>query len=124
MQNLIREILQREKKGLLKKRGVIAVGRGIKIIDGKPTGLPCIVVSVEKKLMSIELKPKDMVPTAVGAVLTDVVESKVVKALHIQRHRPAPGGVSGGHENATGTLGGWLGKVLTLISCQTTTCWL
>ena len=110
MQNLIREILLREKKGLLKKRGVIAVGRGIKIIDGKPTGQPCIVVSVERKLIPLELRPKDMVPTAIGAILTDVVESNVVKALHIQRHRPAPGGVSGGHENATGTLGGLVRK--------------
>lgn len=110
MKHLIQEVLQREKKKLLQKRGVIAVGRGIKIIDGKSTDLPCIVVSVERKLAPVELRPKDTIPTAIGAVLTDVIESKIVKALHTQKHRPVPGGVSGGHEDATGTLGGLVRK--------------
>lgn len=106
METLVQEVLRKEKKGLLKKHGVIAVGRGIKIIDGKPTDLSCIVVSVEKKLTAVDIKPKDMIPTVVGSVLTDVVESKIIKALHTQKHRPVPGGVSGGHKDATGTLGG------------------
>jgi len=106
MENLIRDAMRREKKKLLKKKGVIAVGMGIKVIDGKVTDHPCIVVSVERKLTPSEIKSKDMVPMTVGAVLTDVIESRVVKALHTQKHRPVPGGVSGGHLDATGTLGG------------------
>lgn len=106
MQNLIRAVMSREKKKLLKKKGVIAVGMGFKVIDGKVTDCPCIVVSVEKKLTLLEIKSKDLIPTAVGAILTDVIEARVIKALHTQKHRPVPGGVSGGHRDATGTLGG------------------
>lgn len=107
MQTLIREIMKREKKKLLKKKGVIAVGMGYKIINGKVTNHPCIVVSVERKLIPSELRPKDLIPTAVGAILTDVVESKVIKALHTERHRPAMGGISIGHVDVSaGTFGG------------------
>lgn len=117
MKTLIREVMKREKKKLLEKKGVIAVGVGYKIINGEATNHPCIVVSVERKLTPSELRPKDFVPTAVGAILTDVVESKIIKALHTQRHRPAPGGVSGGHKDATGTLGGLVRRGLGLEIC-------
>lgn len=110
MRTLIQEVLKKEKKRLLKKSGVIAVGRGVKIIDGKPTNRQCITISVERKLAPFEIKAKDIVPQVVGAIVTDVVESKVIKALHTQRHRPVLGGVSGGHVDATGTLGGLVRK--------------
>lgn len=107
MKTLIREVMKREKKKLLEKKGVIAVGVGYKIINGEATNHPCIVVSVERKLTPSELRPKDFVPTAVGAILTDVVESKIIKALHTQRHRPAMGGISIGHiDVSAGTFGG------------------
>jgi hypothetical protein len=106
MRDRIREILQKEKKRLLKKEGVISIASGIKIIDGKPTGTPCITVSVEKKLIPTMVKRKDLIPTAIDSILTDVIESNIIKALHTQRHRPVPGGVSGGHKDVTGTLGG------------------
>lgn len=106
MRDKIREMLQKEKKKLLKKEGVIAIGSGIKIIDGKPTDIPCITISVERKLIPTEIKKKDLIPTAIDSILTDVVESKIIKALHTQRHRPVLGGVSGGHRDVTGTLGG------------------
>lgn len=106
MDELIRTTLKKEKKDLLKRRGVTAVGIGIKVVDGKPTGYPCIVVSVERKVSPSELKSKDLIPNIVGAVLTDVVETGVIKALHTQKHRPAPGGVSIGHVDVSvGTLG-------------------
>ncbi len=106
MRSKIREILKREEKNLLKKGGVIAIGSGIKIIDGKPTDLPCITVSVKRKLVPTKIKKKDLVPIVLDSVLTDVVESDVIKALYTNRHRPVLGGISGGHREATGTLGG------------------
>jgi hypothetical protein len=106
MRDRIRELLQKEKKKLLKKKGVISIASGFKIIDGKVTDVPCITISVEKKIIPTMIKSKDLVPTAIDSVLTDVIESQVIKALHTQRHRPVPGGVSGGHRDATGTLGG------------------
>jgi hypothetical protein len=106
MRDKIRELLQKEKKKLLKKKGVISIASGFKIIDGKATDVPCITISVEKKIIPTMIKSKDLVPTAIDSVLTDVIESQVIKALHTQRHRPVPGGVSGGHKDVTGTLGG------------------
>ena len=106
MRNRIREVLRKEKKDLLKKHGVVSVGSGIKIIDGKPTGMPCITISVEKKLVSAMIKRKDLVPVTLNEILTDVIEVGIIKTLHTQRHRPALGGVSIGHVDVTaGTLG-------------------
>lgn len=106
MRDKIREIIHKEKKRLLKKEGVVAIASGFKIIDGKITDVPCITISVEKKLIPTMIKQKNLVPTAIDSILTDVIEGKVIKALHTNKHRPVPGGVSGGHKDATGTLGG------------------
>jgi hypothetical protein len=106
MRDRIREILRKEKKKLLKKKGVVSIASGFKIIDGKITDMPCITISVEKKLIPTMIEQKDLVPTAIDSILTDVIESQIIKALHTQRHRPVPGGVSGGHKDVTGTLGG------------------
>lgn len=106
MRDKIREIIHKEKKRLLKKEGVVAIASGFKIIDGRVTDVPCITISVEKKLIPTMIKQKNLVPTAIDSILTDVIESQVIKALHTQRHRPVPGGVSGGHKDVTGTLGG------------------
>lgn len=106
MRDKIREIIHKEKKRLLKKEGVVAIASGFKIIDGQVTDVPCITISVEKKLIPTMIKQKDLVPMAIDSILTDVIEGKVIKALHTNKHRPIPGGVSGGHKDVTGTLGG------------------
>jgi len=94
------------------KSNVIGVGVGNKLVNGKSTAIKSIVYFVEKKLPKSELRKKDILPTSVDGVLTDVVETGRItigtpKALgRTDKHRPAPGGVSIGHKDITaGTLG-------------------
>lgn len=93
---------------LLKKKNVVAVGWGYKEMGGKRTGKLAIICSVSKKEQLADLEKKDIIPKQVGSELTDVKEVGVIKALKARtdRWRPAPGGVSIGHEWITaGTLG-------------------
>jgi len=116
----IKQTLRKHRKDLLKKKNVLAVGLGYKTKDGLNTGKLSIVCSVEKKLPVSEISKKDLVPAEIEGILTDVVETGKLKALRenrafpyndfkkarTDRWRPAPGGVSIGHENITaGTLG-------------------
>lgn len=101
-------ILKKHAIKLLAKKNVVAVGIGEKKIRGKGTGTIGIVVSVEKKDPREFLKKRDLVPEKIEGVITDVVETGKIKALKARtdRWRPAPGGVSCGHETITaGTLG-------------------
>jgi len=97
--------LQRE---LLKKENVVAVGRGLKKVRGVVTSEKAIICSVVKKVEPETLSKKDMIPRRVGDMVTDVVETGKIKALKARtdRWRPAPGGVSIGHQQiSAGTLG-------------------
>lgn len=106
MEHLIKLALDKNKKKLLKKSGAVAVGRSYKTVRGIQTDQQCITISVEKKVPLSEIKKKDIVPRAIDAIPTDVVETGVIKALHTQRHRPTIGGISIGEKTITaGTLG-------------------
>lgn len=97
--------IQRE---LLKKKNVVAVGLGFKEVDGKMTGRRAVVCSVEKKESLSMLAVKDLIPVNIEGDVTDVFVSGKIKALKARtnRWRPAPGGVSIGHEwISAGTLG-------------------
>src|SRR5947199_6339388 len=97
------------------RANVVGVGIGNKMIRGRETDEPCIVVFVEAKRPVAQLRRRDVVPKAFGAVRTDVVETGRFYALRSEqavdlertkRIRPAPGGVSIGHVQITaGTLG-------------------
>ena len=101
----VEKVLIKNKKKLLEK-SKIAVGIGYKTVSGKPTGELAIIGSVEKKLPKSKLAEKDLIPETVSGIPTDIIETGIIKALHTNRHRPAPGGVSIGHVNITaGTLG-------------------
>lgn len=101
----VQKILTKNRKKLLKKR-IEAVGIGYKIVDGKQTRELSIVCSVQKKLPIVKVTKKDLIPGEIEKVKTDVIEVGVIKALHKEQHRPAPGGVSIGHVDITaGTLG-------------------
>lgn len=94
------------KKSILKKKGIVATGIGYKIINGKQTDELALICSVVKKLPLSEISKQDFVPPTIKGVPTDIVETGLIKALHIDKHRPAPGGVSVGHTKITaGTLG-------------------
>ena len=97
------------------RANVVGVGIGNKTTRGRETGEPCIVVFVEAKRPEAQLRHRDVVPKAFGAVRTDVVETgrfharRSEQAMDLERTkriRPAPGGVSIGHVQITaGTLG-------------------
>lgn len=104
----MRKIIADNRLKLLKKKNVVAVGIGMKTIDGKRTGKMAIVCSVEKKVPKAYLKRKDRIPEQIGAYDSDVIETGKIKALvdRKKRIRPAPGGVSIAEEKVTaGTLG-------------------
>jgi hypothetical protein len=95
-------------KQLLKKRNVLGVGIARKVVHGRRTDEPCIVVFVERKLPVGQIRKKDQIPDRLEAMKTDVIETGKIVALQARttRWRPAPGGVSIGHQAITaGTLG-------------------
>src|SRR5712691_9714114 len=97
------------------RANVVGVAVGHKVTAGHETDETCVVVFVEAKRPEDELRRRDVVPKALGAVRTDVVETGRFRALRAEqtthvgrthRERPAPGGVSVGHYQITaGTLG-------------------
>jgi hypothetical protein len=93
---------------LLRRRNVVGVGIAKKVVGGRQTNEPCIVVFVERKLPKSDLERKDLIPNRIETMKTDVVETGRIVALQLRtvRIRPAPGGVSIGHFRITaGTLG-------------------
>lgn len=103
-----KETLRKYGPKLLAMKNVVAVGIGEKAVAGKPIGKLALVCSVEKKVPLAELKKTDIIPKEIEGIITDVIESGKIKALKARtdRWRPAPGGVSIGHEWITaGTLG-------------------
>lgn len=100
---------------LLRKANVVGVGIGRKIVGGKETDEPAVIVFVERKLPEARLRKRDVIPKTLEDVKTDVIETGKLKAqamagnpkARTERWRPAPGGVSVGHYRITaGTLGG------------------
>jgi hypothetical protein len=58
-----------------------------------------------------ELKKRDLIPTKIKEVTTDVIQVGKIKALQIDkkaRHRPCPMGTSGGHYMITAGTNGEL----------------
>lgn len=90
------------------RENVIATGIGYKSTNGKRTEELSIVCSVTQKRAKTHLAARDLVPSEVAGIPTDVVETGRIRALQTRtsRQRPAPGGVSIGHRDITaGTLG-------------------
>src|SRR3989454_4126117 len=97
------------------RANVVGVAIGHKMIRGRETDEPWIVVFGEAKRPEGQLRHRDVVPKAFGHVRTDIVETGRFHALRSEqavdlertkRIRPAPGGVSIGHVQITaGTLG-------------------
>jgi len=104
----VQKVLRHVCNDFLKKQNVVAVGIGYKISGGIKSTRLSIICSVEQKLSRAQLYREDLIPQHVNGVVTDVVETGRMRALaiHRQRHRPAPGGVSIAHRDVTaGTLG-------------------
>lgn len=106
MNSSLEDVRAKHEKKLLKKKNVVAIGEGKKIIKGQMTEEYCITVFVTKKVSASDLKPKDVIASSINGIRTDVIQSKVLKAQETGRHRPAPPGSSMGHPDITaGTFG-------------------
>lgn len=102
----MKKILKANEKKLFKKTGVQAVGLGFKKKDGITSNIKSLIVSVDKKLPLGLIKKKNRIPMVIDGVLTDVVETGIIKAMHTKKHRPALAGTSIGHVDITaGTFG-------------------
>lgn len=109
--NTVRSALKQRSSELLARANVVATGLGYKVVDGKSTDTPCIVCSVVEKIAAAKLSARDLVPSEIDGVPTDVIQTGVIRAFQepTGRFRPAPGGVSVGHKDITaGTLGCWV----------------
>jgi len=98
-----------KKSDLLKKKNVVLVYTGKKVVGGIETDRDSIRVGVVQKLPLAQLAEKDVVPKKIKGMETDVFQTEEIKALAVDRTskiRPAPGGCSIGHPDKTaGTLG-------------------
>lgn len=66
---------------LLRYPNVVAVADGIRTRDGQPTGEPCIVVYVSRKVPRERLSPDEVLPEQLDGVGVDVVPVGEVRAL-------------------------------------------
>ncbi|MEE9173713.1 MAG: hypothetical protein V3U30_01910, partial [Thermoplasmata archaeon] len=111
----IQKAKARHERRLLRKRNVVGVAVGKKVVGGEETDELCLVVLVRKKLPEAELRSRERIPKRINNVTTDVVETGELEALGqrlhvvrrpVDRWRPAPGGVSLAHADVSaGTLG-------------------
>jgi hypothetical protein len=102
------EFLEPSKQGT----NVVGMGVGVKWKEGQPTGEPALVVLVTHKLEKNQLRSKDLVPSKLADMQTDVLaigypfagESEPLE-VGVQtlgrRLRPAEGGYSVGHYKIT-----------------------
>jgi len=105
---LAQQSKRRNEARLMRMRNVVAVGIGFKTVGNVRTSQVCVVVSVINKLPLIQIPEEARVPTALGGVPTDVIETGIIHAFQDpkQKMRPARPGVSIGHYQITaGTLG-------------------
>jgi hypothetical protein len=92
---------------------VVGMGVGVKWKNGQPTGEPALIVLVAQKLDKSALSKKQMIPSKLGNVQTDVlaigypvaglggVEAAMEPQTLAKRARPAEGGYSVGHYKIT-----------------------
>ena len=107
----IENTIKKNEDHIMNKKNVVGTGIGFKVIDGKKTETPVLMVLVEKKEDLSSLKKEDVVETTINNIETDVIEVGVIKEQsNIDRIRPAIGGYSIGRNSdiASGTLGGFV----------------
>lgn len=102
------DALRRLRPQLLRLRNVLGCGVGYKERRGETTDVKSLVVFVEKKLPLMALSLAERVPPEVDGIPTDVIAVGRLRLLadRTARVRPAPPGVSIGHNRITaGTFG-------------------
>lgn len=104
----ITQVKNKVQSNLMKKKNVTGVGIGFKETNGKKTGELSLVVLVTQKMAPAQLASQDLIPAEIQGIVTDVkaVGRIVIHKSRTDRWRPAPPGVSIGHEYITaGTFG-------------------
>lgn len=109
----IRDVRKKRSAEFLAKRGVIMVGIGEKVSNGRKTGKRALVIGVDRKRPLEKIRKADQIPSTIDGELTDVVEAGAFSILppmksfeYTDRQRPCDLGVSVGHHNITaGTAG-------------------
>lgn len=104
----IRGLMRQHEKNLMKMDNVVGLGVGYKIVGGKITKEPAVLVLVKKKVPEEALLARHRVPRALGHTSTDVIEVGEVRLLdaRVERARPAKPGMSIGHYRiSAGTFG-------------------
>lgn len=106
--------------GLMRRHGAHSVGIAPKIVDGEPTDKLALVFYVAAKRGGEDVTEHERIPDTFSfiqeksrrrrRVTTDVVETPpaTFEPDPETRIRPVPGGVSGGINGSTGTIGGWV----------------
>jgi len=77
----VKKVKEKHEQELMSKAGVVGCSIGYKQIDGKKTGKLSIVCYVKKKKKEEGIKIKDVIPTEIEGIPTDVVESGELKTL-------------------------------------------
>ena len=75
------EVRARHERELLRYPNVVGVAVGVRVRQGTPTGEPCLVVLVERKLPADQLGPGELLPSEIEGVPVDVVESGRIRPL-------------------------------------------
>jgi hypothetical protein len=104
----VRLLISEARSELFNKPNVVAVGVGYKTVAGEKTDELALIVSVDFKKSKQSLLAKELIPSSIQNVPTDVNATGVITAQQnpTDKFRPAPGGVSIGHYLITaGTLG-------------------
>ena len=112
--NYLKKKLLKHQEKLLNIRNVEGVGIGNKISNNVETSEKSIICFVEKKKKLKNLKVSELIPSMIGGVKTDVIETGKFYAQSIyptiDLQRPVDGGICIGHLAASGTLGMWVKK--------------
>ena len=77
----VTQVVNRQGPALMRYPNVVGVNEGIRTRSGVPTGEPCVVVYVERKVPRDELSPEEVQPSAVDGVPVDGVEVGTIEPL-------------------------------------------
>ena len=73
-QSAITQARERHEAKLMAYPNVVGVASGIEARKGKPTGVPCLVVYVSRKVARSKLKKAETIPDSLDGIPVDVVE--------------------------------------------------
>lgn len=104
------DVLKRNKKQLMAKKGVYKVDVGYRWSQGKLTGEVALRVHVSAKKPLAELTEEEIVPREIEGFPVDVIESNLELQARTKRYNPLVGGCETGNVNINGV--GTLGAIV------------